>query len=229
MRHLLVLAAMPCLFAVSSCDGSGDASPGDVADVDPGDAASQDPGPVTCQVPDPPTAPDRFTLRVPQWHEFPAGTAQVRRRDEDTVCSIAFQSFCALLYLQATPAGASYADPFHTDGAWVLSDGTVTPVVAVYNPGFPHPNPFVTLTVGGTDFVLDHSSFGCYYRSCQPMDCLEVLDPDGRLAFNGCTPDRTIPLTCVRVNDDGTLPPLVDTFHPCPGDPNLGGNPDDCA
>jgi hypothetical protein len=35
---------------------------------------------------------------------------------------------------------------------------------------------------------------------------------------DGCTRDRTLPIVCVRVAADGTVPPLTDGFMRCPGD-----------
>jgi hypothetical protein len=34
------------------------------------------------------------------------------------------------------------------------------------------------------------------------------------------TKDRSLPVTCVQVEADGTVPPLEETFKPCPGDPD---------
>lgn len=52
------------------------------------------------------------------------------------------------------------------------------------------------------------------------MDCLQLLEGGGLVTEDGCTKERTLPVTCVQVADDGTVPELVDTFAPCPGDPN---------
>ena len=54
------------------------------------------------------------------------------------------------------------------------------------------------------------------------MDCVQTYElGTGNLLEDGCTSDRTLPIACVRVLEDGTVPELIDTFEPCPGDPNF--------
>jgi hypothetical protein len=55
------------------------------------------------------------------------------------------------------------------------------------------------------------------------MDCLQVYSSTDALIENGCTSERTLPIVCVEVADDGSVPPLSpDPFAKCPGDPNAG-------
>jgi len=97
-----------------------------------------------------------------------------------------------------------------------------SPVAASYDSGGNHRNDWIRLEFQGAVYRYWHSSMGTSWRKCQAPDCLQVLDPaDDRVTLeDGCTPDRLLPAWCVEVGHDGTVPPLVDGFQKCPGDPN---------
>ncbi|MFO0727899.1 MAG: hypothetical protein U1E65_29235 [Myxococcota bacterium] len=172
--------------------------------------------------------PYGFTIRVPQMRTIPCegmfcgGTTTVAP-DKDFVCALDHGAVHAsYLYVAARPQRMSGFTGliFSVDAAY-LSDGT-TPraVTAIYDWGGNHNNDAITLSLTDASYKFSHSSFGFGFRKCQPMDCLQVYAPGASTPTeDGCTHDRTIPTVCVEVGADGTVPPLVDNFMRCPGDP----------
>lgn len=171
-----------------------------------------------------------FQLRVPGVHSIPCvggGNAglctngMIEFPDRDYVCTLRYQSLEAYLYVQATPTQyVEFMGPgFRTEGAW-LSDGvTVEPVTASYDWGGGHHNEAIVLDLPEQRFQYWHSSFGFGFRACHPPDCLDVYAPGSSdLVQSGCSPERALPVVCVAVREDGTLPALVDTFEKCLGD-----------
>jgi hypothetical protein len=113
--------------------------------------------------------------------------------------------------------------PTFTTEGWVSKDGVVTPLAAArYDYGGNHHNDALAFTLDGVAFTYDHSSFGYGFRSCAPPDCLQRMDAENpqAVADDGCTPARTHPIVCSKVQADATFEPLVDTFQKCPGDRN---------
>jgi hypothetical protein len=105
---------------------------------------------------------------------------------------------------------------------WISFDGVVTPLGSPnYDWGSNHRNDWFTFLEQDVTYTYSHSSLGLGWRACFPMDCLQVLDADNQFIEDGCTTDRTLPIVCNPILDDGTFAPLVDTFEKCEGDPNL--------
>jgi len=74
----------------------------------------------------------------------------------------------------------------------------------VYDHGGNHLNNTVEFALDGQHYRYAHSSIGFGGRSCQPMDCLQVLEADGTtLVEVGCAVDQTHPVASVRVRAAG--------------------------
>jgi hypothetical protein len=173
-----------------------------------------------------------FDLRVPgtQSLECTAGEDLPPEvwdvEDMDYLCTFAYGGVEGHLYLQATPASCviMWGPMAEYDvQAWLEVDGTVTPLQAPgYDYGGNHHNDSLTFDLDGQHFKYYHSSFGWGWRSCQEPDCIQILDDDGFTVLeDGCTTDRSLPIVCRLVGNDGHIKTLDDTFKKCLGDPNL--------
>ncbi len=100
--------------------------------------------------------------------------------------------------------------------AFLSRDGVITSVEATYDFGGNHHNDLFTVDVNGARYTFNHSSIGFGFRVCQPPDCL-LVERDGAAVVDGCNPERTLPEACIEVANP--LPPLVDNFAVCAGDP----------
>lgn len=176
-----------------------------------------------------------FPIRVPQRRTVPcndrgSGGCQgesTESEDVDFVCTLRHGSRDQLIYVQSRPTrldaslGIFPLPIYQRDGAWV-SDGTQ--VVSsghggFYDYGGGHHNDALTLELGDVTYRYYHSSFGFGFRRCQEMDCVQSFAPGASTPTDdGCTRDRTLPVVCVRVAADGTVPALTDTFMRCAGD-----------
>lgn len=201
---------------------AGDAGARDGAEGDGGarDAEATDRGPS-----DAGPGPYGFIVRTPEEHQLscpscPNGT--ITALDVDYVCTLRWRTWDHVIYVQASPesfGGFGVSFIYRVAGAFISDGQTVQPITAVYDWGGNHHNDAINLDLPEQFFRYWHSSFGFGYRQCQPMDCLEVREPhNGAVIEDGCTRDRTVPITCVLVAPDGTVPPLVDQFMRCPGD-----------
>ncbi len=224
------IGAMLLAGVLAAC-GNGGSSPADAAPDPSPDLAPTDPG---ADLPPGDDGswldPHGFRIRVPLPRtipiEGPGGqTGTTQASDLDWVCTLKYDDVDGFLYLQLRPlkdrgwvlGGITY----QADGAWVSVGGTVTPVEASYDVGGNHRNDWILLAWAGSSVRYYHSSMGRSWRKCQPPDCLQISAGDGTgpILQDGCTPERTLPVVCVNVQPDGTVPPLVDTFQKCPGDP----------
>lgn len=210
--------------------GTADAGPGDTGPDDAGttDGGGGDAGSDAAQDAG---LPEGFEIRIPGSNEITCpgvggGTETFDQPDADHVCTFAHGGSFGQLYVQASasgcaPGGFGGTPIYDVVGAWMAMDGKV---VSLAEPGYDwggnHHNDFITFSWGGTKYKVYHSSFGWGWRACQPPDCMQVLSSGGAVVEDGCTKDRTLPVVCVLVEADGTVPPLVDTFEPCEGDPN---------
>ena len=168
--------------------------------------------------------PYGFSMRIPQTRRLPCPDCQTPGDKDapelDFVCSFDLDGHDAVVYLRATPTSISssfFAIPvFDTVEAFISENGTVSTLAdASYDYGGGHHNDFFGFTIAGVRYTYDHSSYGFGFRACQPADCLKREEGDEFV--DGCLPQRTVPVTCVAV--DNPLPALVDTFARCEGDP----------
>jgi hypothetical protein len=170
-----------------------------------------------------------FDLRVPQWHDYTCesgwGTTPMHELDTDWLCTFDDGGQQGWLYTQATPTGCfvtmATTPTYTNDGGWFSDGAEVSAVDApAYDFGGGHHNDSLEFDWNGKHYNVYHSSFGWGWRACQNMDCLQVYGAGGELETDGCTTDRTLPVVCVQVKEDGTHDPLVDSFEKCLGDPN---------
>ncbi|MFO0745979.1 MAG: hypothetical protein U1F43_09930 [Myxococcota bacterium] len=169
-----------------------------------------------------------FEIRVPQLRTVPSvdfgGTpGTVQMSDVDHVCKLVVDGFDGYVYVRGNPVScpAFGGCDYDVSGAWVKVGTDLSPLAGVdYDFGGNHHNDWLVIPNGTRSLKLYHSSFGFGFRSCQPPDCAQIYD-GATLVTDGCTKDRTLPVICVRIEDDGTEPPLEDTFAKCAGDPNL--------
>jgi hypothetical protein len=146
--------------------------------------------------------------------------------DADVLCTFDDGTTTGHVYIQATPVDCTVlmgATPiYELTGGWMSVADAVTPLEnASYDFGGNHANDALEFDYAGQHYRYFHSSLGFGGRACQPMDCLQIYEPDATtLIEDGCTMDRTLPVVCVAIEPNGSAPPLDDTFAPCPGDPN---------
>ncbi|MBN1944508.1 MAG: hypothetical protein JW797_02480 [Bradymonadales bacterium] len=208
-------------------------------DLGPDDAVTPDS--VDCQVSDwdPDGAIEPFTIRVPQERtvmctypeEDPQETAFY---DQDLLCRFEYECTWFDLYLQATPTGCvstgfpypSFDEPGAVS-AWIRVAGQISPIEATYDYGGNHHNEWLTFTLDDQRFRIAHSSIGCGGRACAPPDCLQLCASTGPceanadVVVNGCARETgsgppPLPVICVTINADGSVPPLLDPWvsHP---------------
>ncbi len=170
-----------------------------------------------------------FMRRLPQTRQITcSGTPEGGEpstqslQDSDFLCTFAYGGQTATLYFQNTVVACTFmmsAQPTFESRGWVAQGGTVSSLSGVaYDWGGNHHNDSIDFTLAGTDFRYYHSSFGFGWRSCQPVDCIQVLNASDAVTRDGCEPTRSLPITCVAVEADGTAAALEDTFALCPGD-----------
>lgn len=147
-------------------------------------------------------------------------------KDTDHVCTFAHAATTGWLYVQATASDCNVtmgatASKFDVK-AWFSAAGKGKEALAKadYDWGGNHHNDAILFDLGGKHYKAWHSSIGFGWRACQPPDCLQVLDDTGAIVEDGCTKNRTLPIACQVVADEGTITELKDTFVPCKGDPN---------
>ena len=168
-----------------------------------------------------------FEFRLPETHafwcvnpDFPDGR-EVEGPDSDWLCTFSDGGVQGYIYVQSTPTDIhQLCTPiFTTVQAQISIDGEVWALQdAQYDWGGNHHNDSLVFEYNGKSYEYYHSSFGSGWRACHPMDCMRV--DDGQTLDDGCTTERTRPVICVQIQEDGSHDELVDTFEPCPGDPN---------
>lgn len=174
-----------------------------------------------------------FDIRAPETHEvtcssYPPGMPKdpMIQPDMDWLCTFDYGEQTGHVYIQATPVDCLFlmgpSPIFEVPGAWLSIDGQVSNLEnPLYDLGGNHQNDWFEFSHNNKRFKYYHSSFGWGWRKCQPMDCIQVLDgASGAVLEDGCTKERTLPVACVPINEDGSYDPPVDTFEPCDGDPN---------
>lgn len=206
--------------AGSSDAGRTDAGSTDAGPTDAGrtDAGSTDAGSIDAH---------GFAIRKPALRTVPCDLPYcpdpATALDEDYLCTFKYGTVDGFLYVQATPKRFIYSNAceFETVGGWVSVDGGVTAVESSYDFGGNHHNDGIIFSYLGQRYRFYHSSFGFGWHACQPMDCIQLMTGDA-VSKDGCDAKRSLPIVCVSVTADGGVPPLVDSYAKCAGDPNRG-------
>ncbi|MCP4345051.1 MAG: lamin tail domain-containing protein [Desulfobacterales bacterium] len=157
--------------------------------------------------------------------------------DTDYVCRFHYGTIDAEIYVQATPVSCTFCyeqwgTPVYDTEAWISINAKVSKLHAVYDFGH-HGNDFIIFKFEGKQFMLDRSSSYSMGWGCSPPDCMKVGDEDG-CKRETCSDRPSLPVTCVRVEADGSVPELLDPWEqhegydnypilPCDGD-RLCGN-----
>jgi len=231
-RYTILAVALAIAITVAACAGPGS---GTATDAVAPDAAAAEAG-FEAPAPDDVAAPGDdgsriddhgFRVRVPREHTLPTEatggqTGWTNAWDRDWMCTLRRGSLDAVVYYQGTPlkdkgwilGGVTY----QTTGAWVAAAGSEPVAIeAEYDVGGNHLIDYLRVRVDGVGYRYYHSSLDHKWRTCHAMDCIEVYEDAGEVPTeDGCAPERTLPATCVEVDHDGRVPPLVDTFEPCP-------------
>ncbi|MCP4111983.1 MAG: hypothetical protein GY749_41720 [Desulfobacteraceae bacterium] len=172
-----------------------------------------------------------FSVRQPQNRTIDCCGDSRDYWDIDTVCHFQYGSIDAEIYVQATPTTCPYCPGWgiaaYDTEAWIKRDETISKFDAVYDFGGGHHNDSITFELEGKEFKLYHSSFGFGWRSCYSPDCMQVGDEDG-CQRQACSDRPALPVACMRVQADGTVPELVNPWEeqgyedipalPCLGD-----------
>ena len=168
--------------------------------------------------------PYGFSMRVPQDRSVPCPGCSTPGdqivSDNDVVCSFDLDGHDAVVYVRATPtsfASAFFPLPVFGRVQGFMSEGGIVTALddATYDFGGNHHDDQFAFTIAGVRYTYGHSSYGFGFRSCQIQDC--VKREEGANFVDGCLPQRTVPVACISVADP--LPPLVDSFERCAGDP----------
>jgi hypothetical protein len=165
-----------------------------------------------------------FTYRIPGSHEFSCQNQPVAVPDADWLCTFGQGETPAYVYVQATPVDVTCAlaptGIYEVTLAQISIDGVVTSLSgAAYDWGGGHHNDSLSFDYGEKTYKYYHSSIGFGFRSCQPMDCVNVYEPGTSTPeVEGCAADRSLPEVCVPIDEQGTHEELIDEFMKCPGD-----------
>jgi hypothetical protein len=165
-----------------------------------------------------------FSYRDPGSHEFSCDGKPVDLPDADWLCTFHLEDRVAYVYAQATAIGvtcvlASFGN-YEVELAQISIDGVVSSLSnAKYDWGGGHHNDSLSFDYEGKTYKYYHSSIGFGFRSCQPMDCVDVYEPGATAPeIEGCSTARALPEVCVPIEAGGMHDPLVDKFVRCPGD-----------
>jgi hypothetical protein len=223
------------LFALTGCTNGGD-NPnhgGDPAGGDnhqsgdglaPADDFNGDFGPL-----------DDFPIRVPSTHTLTCpGTPPYVGDfiDVDHVCRVDYDTLHADLYFQATPTAcvqtmSEVPSEFQVFAfAKVDGESTIRQIAGRYDWGGNHHTDILRFALDGKTYVIGRSSMFFGGRSCSPPDCLlpcnvgatfDTCDEYMGYSVDGCHrvqygPPPPIPVVCVRVAADGSVPPLLDPW-----------------
>lgn len=173
-----------------------------------------------------------LNMRIPQERTVPCNAIQpydpteLTEQDMDWICTFDHGGQQGYVYLQNNLLDCqivmSAQGVFTGAGGYISVGGVVTPLQNTgYDWGGNHHNDWLFFDHAGKSYRYYHSSFGFGWRTCQPMDCLQVYPPGGtNPSEDGCTSDRTLPAVCLRVEAGKSYAPtdFADTFQKCPGD-----------
>lgn len=169
-----------------------------------------------------------FEIRKPSmtavpYEDYTGKEATEEIIQHDWVCTFDYDGAQGFFYMQSTPVSAiqimSVMPSFETDLAELVLNGKKVEVKdVVYEWGGNHHNDQINFVFDNKKFSYNHSSFGFGWRICSEMDCLQVRDSNGNDIVDGCTKDRSLPIVCRQVDEDGKLGDFKDVFERCPGD-----------
>ncbi len=159
-----------------------------------------------------------FPMRVPGESEVVCYL--IPEEQVDWVCTLEYESMSGVIYFQSNPVECPQdrARPIYAVAEALISidDNIESLSNPVYELVEHVNNSFIDFDYKGRHYRYDHSDISDYGTACHSMDCLIVSETTGGAVIeNGCTEARTLPIACVQVGTDGTLPKLEDTFKGC--------------
>ena len=148
----------------------------------------------------------------------------------DVICTYDYNGEKGFLYVQLTPiscSGGMSITPgsYNVDKAEFYINGKFADVSNVkYEWGGNHHVEKLQFVYKGNVFSYAQSTMGWGGRPCQSMDCLKVIESDGKTYIeNGCN-ERSLPIVCRNVNGNGeVVADFTDTYKVCEGDPRTLG------
>ncbi len=172
-----------------------------------------------------------FNIRVPDQKFLPCADSIISEytsevwidtiAQSDLICSFDYDGESGFVYVQNNPVACKlYAGviTYEVHKAEFFVNGTQKEISDVkYYGGGNHGIFELQFAYKGKVFRYDYSTMGMGGRPCQNMDCLMVLDADGKTVVqNGCVrEERSLPIVCRHAKKDGTFDSFVDTFHVC--------------
>ena len=178
-----------------------------------------------------PTDPTKiFNIRVPDQKFLPCRDSIVSanyREDwidtvaqSDLICSFKYDGDSGYVYVQNNPVSCRLTVgliSYEVHKAEFFVNGSKKEISDVsYHGGGNHRIFGLQFTYKGKVFKYDYSTMGMGGRPCQNMDCMKVLESDGKtVAQNGCGEDRSLPIVCRHAKADGTFDSFEDSFHVC--------------
>ena len=178
-----------------------------------------------------PTDPTKiFDIRVPDQKFLPCRDSIVStnyREDwidtvgqSDLICSFKYDGDSGYVYVQNNPVSCRLTVgliSYEVHKAEFYVNGSKKEISDVkYHGGGNHRIFGLQFTYKGKVFKYDYSTMGMGGRPCQNMDCMKVLESDGKTVVqNGCGEDRSLPIVCRHAKENGTFDSFEDSFHVC--------------
>ena len=178
-----------------------------------------------------PTDPTKiFDIRVPDQKFLPCRDSIVSgnyREDwidtvaqSDLICSFKYDGDSGFVYVQNNPVSCRLTVgliSYEVHKAEFFVNGSRKEISDVkYHGGGNHRIFGLQFTYKGKVFKYDYSTMGMGGRPCQNMDCMKVLESDGKTVVqNGCGEDRSLPIVCRHAKENGTFDSFEDSFHVC--------------
>jgi hypothetical protein len=177
-----------------------------------------------------------FTIRKPSWAtkvmQYDTAIFSTEKVwDADYICDCQKIDLKADVYIQVSPIADDTLflpqySPRHyrVVNAWIIKDGVLQALdTAVYYPGDHHAGPDFWFTYKGTRYATYYSSLAYNGRPCANLDCMITSNAQAAEARKVCADKCPFPISCVRVNTDGAVPPFVYDLYekgelPCVGD-----------
>ena len=172
-----------------------------------------------------------FDIRIPDQKFLPCADSIVSEytrevwmdtvAQSDLICSFDYDGESGFVYVQNNPVSCKlYAGviTYEVNKAEFIVNGTPKEISNVkYHGGGNHGIFELQFTYKGKVFRYDYSTMGLGGRPCQNMDCLMILESDGKtIVQNGCVKEeRSLPIVCRHAKKDGTFDSFEDTFHVC--------------
>ena len=171
-----------------------------------------------------------FDIRVPDQKFLPCrdSIVSINLREDwidtvgqsDIICNFKYDGDSGFVYVQNNPVSCRLTVgliSYEVHKAEFFVNGSMKEISNVrYHGGGNHGIFGLQFTYKGKVFKYDYSTMGMGGRPCQNMDCMMVLESDGKtMVQNGCDEDRSLPIVCRHAKVDGTFDSFEDSFHVC--------------